>query len=171
VTFRVSYDLDTASWKIEVGDPNSLVFGSAEEMADWEEQKEKERNRFTKSSDKAQAETESRFTDLSYPGIETSASLPGNSAFGWVYTPQYSEVQRPSEDAPEEGDAHTVVYTYVYPNGTADYTVIRIVDADDPEDGYTVIIEPMSGQTDVIAEEIDPLARMSWVPLEAPTIR
>ncbi len=173
VTFRVAFDLDGQTWKVEVGDPDSLVFGTVEEMEAWQKEQEKNRDRFKSKEDVAaeeDADVMGRFADLSFPGIDSAGVLPGNCVFAWVYTAQYPEPVRPSEEAVEEGE-HRVAYSYVYPNGTADYTLVRIVDEDDREDGYTVEVEPLSGETRVDGDIKEPGESMSWLPDEAPTIR
>ena len=173
VTFRVAFDLDAQTWKVEVGDPDALVFGTAEEMEAWQQEQEKKKDRF-KSKEEVAAEDEGevmgRFSDLQVPGMDAAGALPANCVFAWVYTPQYPEPVSPSGEAPEEGE-HRIAYSYVYSNGTADYTLIRIVDEDDPEDGYTVEIEPLSGETRVDGEIREPGQSMNWLPEEAPTIR
>lgn len=172
VTFRIAFNLDTSSWKIEVGDPEATVFGTPEELAEWERDQQKSMHRFKKTDEaQAAAEEKSKFADLSYPGLDSQGVLPGDTVFGFVYTPQYSEPQRPSEVMPEDPMDQRIVYSYVYPNGTADYTVIRLVDANNPDDGYSVEVEPLSGETKVDGDLVDPVAAMSWVPTEAPTIR
>lgn len=172
VTFRVAYDLDGGSWKVEVGDPDTLVFGTPEEMKEWEEEQLKKTVSRFKKTDPAEADADNpRFADLSYPGLDSDGQLPDNCMFAWVYTPQYGEAQRPSDPPPEEGSPHRIVYSYVFPDGTAEYTMVRIVDSSDEEDGYTVEIEPLSGEARVDADVLDPLQAMSWLPTEGPAIR
>jgi hypothetical protein len=46
-----------------------------------------------------------------------------------------------------------------------------VVDTEDPEDGYTVEVEPLSGKVTIESELRDIGESMSWIPGEAPTIR
>ena len=97
--------------------------------------------------------------------------LPSNSTFAYVYTPQYDEPQTPSEEPPEAEADQKIVYSYVFANGVSEHTVVRIVNLDDPGDGYTVEVEPLSGRVSVESEETDIGARMAWLPSEAPNYR
>ncbi|HND28745.1 MAG TPA: type II secretion system protein [Myxococcota bacterium] len=175
VTFRLAFNLDAGTWKIEVGDPEATVFGTPEELEAWEKDNRtmiKDRAKMAKQEEgEAPEEDRSRFAGLSYPGLDTEGSLPADCMFAWVYTPQYGQPQTPSEIAPEDAEEQRVVYSYVYPDGTADHTVVRIVDNDDPEDGYTVEIEPLSGETHVDGDNLDPLESLSWLPEDPPSIR
>lgn len=176
VTFRIAYHLDEGYYQIEVGDPDTLVFSDPESRAAYEEEQEKEMSRF---SDKTPAEGEEpeesdalkRFAGLTAPGFQTKVQLPNNTLYGFVYTPQYGEPMTPSEEPIESPEDARVAYSYVFSNGMAEHTVVRFVDADDPEDGYTVEVEPMSGKVSVESELTDIGASMSWLPTEAPEIQ
>ena len=48
VTFRVAYNLDRNTWKVEVGDADTLVFGTPEEREEWEEENGYTNNGLTK---------------------------------------------------------------------------------------------------------------------------
>jgi len=177
VTFRIAYNLDARTYKIEVGDPNTLVFSDPAARAQYEQEKESEMKRFSKSdtlADGEEAETPDpldRFSGLTSPGFETAVELPSNSMFAYVYTPQYDGPQTPSEEAPESPEDEKIVYSYVFANGVSEHSVVRIVSIDDPEDGYTVEVEPLSGRVSVESEETDIGASMAWIPSEAPNYR
>ena len=79
--------------------------------------------------------------------------------------------QTPSEEPPENQEDAKVVYSYVFANGRAEYTSVRIVDATDPEDGYTVEVEPLSGKVSVESEVTEIGASMAWIPTDSPDIR
>jgi prepilin-type N-terminal cleavage/methylation domain-containing protein len=181
VTFRIAYNLDAGSYKIEVGDPDTLIFGDPQSRQDAEDERMKALKKYSKKdieegkADELDAKT-GRFAKLDLPGFQTDVSLPDTCQFAWVYTPQYSEAQTPSDSAPTENAKDTdegpkIVYSYVFANGVAEHTVVRIVSMDDPEDGYTVEVEPLSGKVSVESEERDIGASMAWLPSEAPNYR
>lgn len=173
VTFRIAYNLDDNTYTIEVGDPDTLVFSNPEARARFEEEREDQLKMFTKDArEEAEAEDErkTRFAGLSMPGMEGKVALPGNSAWGFVYTPQYTEPQV-WEEKKNEDDPPKIVYSYVFANGEAEYTVVRIVSIDDPEDGYSIEVEPVSGNVRVEGDLIEIGQSLSWLPSEAPTIR
>ena len=127
-----------------------------------------EKEGFT-TADVEEEEQKTRFAGLDMPGFEAKVPLPGNSAWGFVYTPQYPEPQvwhEKKEDEPPQ-----IVYSYVFANGEAEYAVIRIVNQDDPEDGYSIEVEPVSGNVRVESDLIEVGKSLSWLPTEAPTIR
>jgi hypothetical protein len=45
------------------------------------------------------------------------------------------------------------------------------VDNDDPEDGYTIEVEPISGKVSVTTELVDPRQSMTWRPTEGPQLQ
>ena len=63
-----------------------------------------------------------------------------------------------------------MAYTYIFPNGTVEYTLIRIVSEDDPEEGYTIEVEPVSGRVNIMEEERRPEDATSWLPDEGPEL-
>jgi prepilin-type N-terminal cleavage/methylation domain-containing protein len=177
VTFRVVYNLDARTWKIEAGDPGTLVFGTPEDREKFDEELESELKRFTKrelEEGKAQGikDKRGRFEGLEGTAFTTEKELPGGAAFAYVYTPQYGEdgLRPHKEGPPEDAEDHRVAYTYVFPDGTAEHTVVRIVDEDDPESGWTIEVWPMSGEVHVSTDLVDPETSLDWIPEEAPEI-
>jgi prepilin-type N-terminal cleavage/methylation domain-containing protein len=173
VTFRIAYNLDDNTYQVEVGDANTLIFSSPEKLEAYQQEQEKKMHLLDKAgAEEAAAATENRFAGLTMEGFESKVELPGNSAWGFMYTPQYGEPQIPvpvddrKEDAPPN-----IVYSYVFGNGEAEYTVVRIVSRDDPEDGYSIEVEPVSGVVRVDSDLIDIGKALSWLPTEGPSFQ
>ncbi len=175
VTFRIAYNLDANTYQIEVGDPDTLVFSDPDTRRAFEEEREKKLKRFEPKDDAPEAEGDKdpldRFAGLDMPGFSSKVELPTNSVFSFVYTPQYGEPQVAAEEPPETAEEQKIVYSYVFANGSAEHTVVRIVDGDDPDDGFTVELEPLSGRVSVESELRDIGESMSWIPSEAPLYR
>lgn len=177
VSFRVAYNLDRNTWMVEVGDPDALVFDSPEKRAAWEQELKDEMKRYTQREleEGKLAEIEEkagRFQGLDDEIFTTAQELPRGSRFDFVYTPQYGpEGLRASDEPPEEPEDEAIAYTYIFPSGTAEHTVVRIVDEDDPEDGYTIEVEPISGRVSVTTELVDPTQSMAWLPEEGPELQ
>lgn len=179
-TFRIAFDLDRNTWKVEVGDPNTVVFGTPEEREEYDEELQDKMSRFTKREleEGAAADLEEqtgRFEGLTDPSFTTEQALPGGTRFAWVWTPQYGEDGvRPDPEydpeAQEDDGEGTIAYSYIFSDGTAEHTVIRIVDEDDEEDGYTVQIEPVTGRVHLLADLVDPTESLAWVPEAGPSI-
>ena len=173
VTFRVEYNLDKSTWKVEVGDPGALIFADPRERERYEEEQERQLKRFTdKEIAKGEAadiqDKNGRFAGLSVPGFPTSGTLSDRCRYAYVYTPQYGQPVTPSKDTPETVDDEARAYSHIFPDGTMEFTVIRIVDVDDPADGYTVEVEPFSGEVRIETEETEIGASLAWIPSEAP---
>jgi hypothetical protein len=79
--------------------------------------------------------------------------------------------QRPHSEPPEDPTEDNLAYSYVFPDGTAEHTVVRIVDENDEEDGFTVEVEPMGGRVNVVTDIVSPSESLSWLPQEGPEIR
>lgn len=180
-TFRIAFDLDQGSWKVEVGDPGTVVFSTPEEREEYDEALRDKMKRFTKREleEGAAADIEDatgRFEGLTDPSFTTSQKLPYGTAFAWVWTPQYGEDGvRPDPDFKadelEEGETGRIAYSYIFSDGTAEHTVIRIVGEDDPDDGYTVEVEPISGRVHLHSDLVEPSESMAWLPDEGPSLR
>ena len=183
VTFRVAYDLDANSWKVEVGDPNTLVFGSPEEREAYEQDLHDKMSRYTEreleegrvDDELLDDPTNGQFEGLQDSALVTEKSLPSSTRIAFVYTPQYgpdgarSELE-PGDELPEEDEDRTIAYTYVFPDGSAEHTVVRLEDAEDPEDGYTIEVEPLTGKVNLSLDVLEPGQSLAWLPVEGPVI-
>lgn len=169
VTFRIAYNLTDNSYQIEMGDADTLVFGNPEARRKYEDEQERKLKMFTKEDRDAEAQKdEQRFGGLDVSGFEEKVGLPSGSAWGFVYTPQYPEPQR-YEETKEEDAPPQIVYSYIFSNGEAEYTVVRVVSQDDPEDGYSIEVEPVSGRVRVESELIEAGQSLDWLPADLPT--
>lgn len=177
VTFRVVYKLDERSWMVEVGDPNTTVFSTPEEREKFEQQLKDDMKRYTQreiEDGEANEVTEraGRFDGLDDAVFTTAQVLPEGTIFAFVYTPQYApHGKEPSEEPPEDPEDASVAYTYVFPDGTAEHTIVRIADEEDPEDGFSVEVEPISGKVRLETDLLDPSSSMSWLPESGPEIQ
>ena len=174
VSFRIAFNLDTNSYKVEVGDANTLVFATPQEREAAEEDLEQQLKRFTRKEveeGKAEEAEGNRFSGLDVPGFQSDVRLPEGTTFAWAWTPQYAEPVSPSPEPPEKPEDMRVVYAYVFASGESEHVAVRLVDVDDPEDGYTVEVEPLSGNITVDGELRDIGAAMAWLPTEGPTLR
>ena len=183
VTFRVALDLDANTWKVEVGDPGTLVFASPEERQEYERELHDKMARFTQREiEEGVAEdelgtdpTNGQFEGLQEASFVTEKQLPNDTRIEYVYTPQYAPDGATSElewdeEPPEDPADRTIAYTYIFPDGSAEHTVIRLVDVEDPEDGYTIEVEPLTGKVTLSTDIVEPGQSMAWLPVEGPQI-
>ncbi len=177
VSFRVVYYLDRNAWQVEVGDPTTLVFDTPEKREEFEQKQKDDMKRFTQreiaEGEAAEVQERSgRFQGLDDEIFHSAQELPSGTRFAFVYTPQYGpDGKTPSDEAPEDPEDEAVAYTYIFPNGTAEHTVVRIVDTEDPDDGYTIEVEPISGRVSLTTELVDPTQSMAWLPEEGPELQ
>ncbi|MBN1336860.1 MAG: hypothetical protein JXB39_12960 [Deltaproteobacteria bacterium] len=173
VTFRVAFDLDRGSWKVQAGAPDATIFATPEEREAWERDLQDRLARYTQREIEEGAANEildqtGRFEDMSEVSLDTVQELPGGTQFGWIWTSQWEEPVRPSPVPPEDPADDRVVYLHVFPDGQLEAAVVRIVSEGDPDDGYTLVVEPLTGRIQMEAEEVEPEALFAWLPLEAP---
>lgn len=176
VTFRIEYRLDNSSWKVEVGDPSTLIFSEPDGRQEFEEDLEAEMSRFTEREiEEGEAddvlEQAGRFSGLDDPVFGEGHQLPSSAAFAFVYTPQYApDGMSPSEEPPSDPEDEMIAYTYIFPDGTAEQTLIRIVDVEDPDDGWSISVEPLSGVVELTDELIDIEESLAWLPDDGPEL-
>jgi len=170
VTFRLSFHLDEKYMEIEVGDPNTLIFDNPDARLEYEAQHADKLTRGSKDpgeeGEDPSATTFSKLTDKFHKRMD----LPSGLRFGGVYTPQYGEFVQPSGDDEVDSEDAKIVYSYVFANGFSEHTVIHLVDENDPESGFTIEIEPLSGRAHVSPELRDYDERLSFIPDEGPDL-
>lgn len=162
VTFRVAYHLDEAYYQVEVGNTDTLVFDDPDARMEWEQQ---ERNKLDQGGDTAEADF-AEIKDRFHAKIE----LPSSLRFGRVFTPQYGDWVEPNDDEEVDPEDRKVVYSYVFANGFSEHTVVQVVRIRDPEEGFTVEVEPMTGRTYVDSELLEWDERFDFIPEEGPEL-
>lgn len=157
-TFRIAFHLDEGWYQVEMGDPSALIFATPDARRDWEREQERKMRAF---SDEEAAE-ESEAAEGGFEGIEVlhslKAELPPGTVYGGLYTPQYGELVEPGdrERRGTDPDAGVVVYSYVFPNGFSEPTVIHLVDEGDSRRGFSIIVEALTGRVRLVDELVDP---------------
>ncbi len=168
-TFRMSYDLDANQVKIEVGLARAVIYTDNEQRERYEEELAR---RLALMSDEERAAYERRrqpFEKLQ-ANFEDTFKLPSGLEFGGIYTPQYGRLMTRDDlpDSPEEGPRQ--IYSYVFPNGFTEHTVIWLVERDDPTSGWTVVVEPLSGRVHLYGELVDWEDTVQDIPDEGPDL-
>ena len=176
MSFRVVYNLDQGSWKVEAGDANTLVYGSPEEAERHQEEiKDKMRGLTKRQIEENAIDLESEtsgFQSLENAIFQTAGRLPEGLEFSFIYTPQYGrEGKEPSKNTPDDPEDEAIAYSHIFSDGTAEHTIVRISDRENPNDGYTIEVEPLSGVVRITEDILSPEDSFQWYPSEAPTIR
>jgi len=177
VSFRVAINLDRSTWKIEVGDPNAMVFSNPEEAGEYADTIKDKMKRFTKRQREEQGLTEESTTPSQFDKLDddifiTEKTLPEGLYFSYVYTPQYGEEgMRPNDELPEEVEDEHIAYSHIFPDGSVEHTVIQIVEVGNEEDPLSVIVEPLGAKVLISTDIREPTESLSWVPDEGPSYR
>ena len=176
VAFRVEVNLDRNQWKVEQGDPTSLIFSTPDEAEEFRDEQRAQMRRFTKrqieSGEVEIAEDPSKFGQIEDPRFQTQQSLPEGLQFAFVYTPQYGEGGlEPNDVLPDDPEDEIIAHIHIFPDGTAEHTVIRIIEYDSSDNGYTLEMEPMGGTVRFTDDIIDPRESLAWIPDEGPDFR
>ena len=168
VTFRIAYDLRQNTYEVQVGESGALIFDDATKREEFEEDM---RRKVALMNDEEKAEFRRRRKPFETLGarFKTKFELPRRTIIGGVYTPQYEEMIT-IDDLDDDDEIPAVVYSYIFPNGQAEHTVVWLVDEYDHEDGFTIEIEPLSGAVHLSGELIDWRDSYDFVPDEGPTL-
>ena len=169
-TFRIRYNLPTNQYTVDVGETRAVIYSSPEQRERYEEERrqklatmsEDERREFL-ASHKPFGKLQAKF--------KTEFTLPRNTRIYAVYTPQYGKFMTLEDLKDFEEDESKDLYSYVFSTGFTEHTLIWITDdVLDPDDGYTVEVEPLSGKVHVHGELIQFEDSFEWVPDEGPDL-
>lgn len=152
VTFRVTYHLDENFYEVEVGDPDTLIFDDPDARQAAEEEQKEKLERFSDEERAAAEQSQVRFETVT-TFAKRRIDLPAGTVFGGVYTPQYEDIVRPSGS--KDPEDFVVAYSYLFPSGFSEPTVVQIVEAKDLEEGFTIVVEPLSGRVRLLPVVID----------------
>ena len=98
--------------------------------------------------------------------------LPWGTRFGGILTPQYEDMVEPRDEEvdTEDPEEERIVYSYLFASGFAEPTVVQIVEIDDPGEGYTVVVEPLSGRVHLHGELLSHEGMFDDMPEEGPDL-
>ena len=172
LSFRVTYYLDEDKYTIEPGQPGALISATPDERRQFEDDL-KSKLRFMTEEERAewQRNAEQPFDALA-GGQSITVQLPSGVKFGGFYTPQYGEMVHPGdklESSEGSEDEPLKLYSYVMNTGYSEHTLVWLVSASNPDDGWTIEVEPLSGAVQMHGELLDP-ADFDWLPEEGPSL-
>lgn len=167
VTFRIAYHLDENYYDVEVGDPNTLIFDNPDDREAAEKALKDSLKKF-QSKDKAQAVDDQKHFETIETFHRKKVQLPADAVLAGVYTPEYKDMVRPTGST--DPDKMAVVYSYLFANGFAQPTVVQIADAKHPDDGYTIVVEALTGQVRLLGDLEDQHDVFRDVPAAGPSL-
>ncbi len=179
-TFRVVFDLDAGKWHVERGSAGAVIYATPEAREAAEERRTAKVEDMTPEQLAAWKAEHAQFDKVSdEQGWSKSFELPQNAHFKSVFTPQYAEPvvptadQRASRKKKRDDDAGpqvAIATSYIFANGFAEYTVIQIVDKEDPTEGFTITVDPLSGRVQMVNELVDHEDAFDWLPDKPPSL-
>lgn len=177
-TYRVAFNLDDNTWRVEVGDPDVAVFDNEQARLNYEAN---EKELLSKMPPELLAEYQKSHAPFAAPEAgeyEEVVKLPENSKFKSIYTPQREDPVTPRgegkskrarrDDPPD--DEPLIVYSYVFANGSAEYTVIQIADTTDDTEGFTITVDPLSGRVEFHDTLVDQKDLWRFLPDDGPRL-
>ena len=180
LTFRIAYHLEDRYYEVEVSEDTALLFADPETRLRFEaaqqEKLERKASRFADPEDAAIGEDGLSVETASFTKVQDKYlkkfQLPPGVAFGGVYTPAYGELVEPATGDPSEmdEDEKQVVYSYILPSGIAEHTFVTLVQEGNPDVGYTIEVEPMTGVVHVDRGVRDWRDRFDFVPDRGPDL-
>jgi Tfp pilus assembly protein PilE len=166
VTFRIEYDLAAGTYQVQAAESGALIFDNARARQEWAEAEERRQRNMSEEELAAHKRRQANFAKLE-ARFKTDFKLPSGTVFGGFYTPQYEEMvhlRDLDEDNPK-------VWSYVFPNGQSEHTVIWIgTEGEEEQDGYTIEVEPLSGAVKLHGRLIEWDESYDFVPDEAPDL-
>lgn len=176
-SFRVVFDLDRHRWFIEEADAGAMIFATPEAREQWEEDFA-EKAEDMDAGERATWMQQRRFQPIARSDrLGGFRELPPGVFFESVYTPQYKEPVRPARDRERLDDAQIdpdepphLASVHLFANGFVEFAVIRIVEEDAVDDGYSIVIDPMSGRVRLMPELVDHDDMLDFLPDEGPRL-
>lgn len=174
-SFRITYDLDNSRYEFQVGDASATIFADPESKERYEEEQEDLRARLARKLDDGKTKSQKEILWEVAAGLDGKVDLPGGVYIKSVYTPQMEEpveyVEEGDREDLEEGETNPrMVYSHIFANGFAEMTIVQIALLDDPMDGYTLVVDPLSGEVQLHTEFLEPDDVLDFYPDEGPEL-
>lgn len=181
LTFRIAYHLDDRYYEVEVSEDPALLFTDPEKRAEFEalqqEKMQRQASRFASDEAGMAVDEDGLSVDAAaFTAVQDKFNkrfdLPSGLVFGGVYTPAYGELVEPNGGDPSslDEDEKVVVYSYILPSGISEHAVVQIVQEGNPDNGFSIEVEPMTGRVHLTQDLGAWEDRMSFVPDRAPDI-
>ncbi|MBT3217459.1 MAG: type II secretion system protein [Proteobacteria bacterium] len=167
VTFRIAYHLTEDYYEVQATPARALIFDSYEAREEAEDEHKKKLQMMSLDGVEAKPPAFSAFNARYF---KSKIQLPNRAVFGGVKTPQYEEMVTPELVKKKKEEMPKVVYSYIFANGFSEHTVVTIVNRNDDEDGFTIEVEPLSGNVQFYPELVDWEDTFDFVPEEGPRL-
>lgn len=176
-TFRIVFDLDRHRWFVEEGDPSAMIFATPEAREEWEKEFEKKVDKMS-PEDQQTWMANRKFASLPQSDrLGGFQELPEGVWFDMVYTPQFKEPVRPkrrgeriNEADIDPRDPPNIAAVHLFANGFVEFAIIRLVEGDRVDEGYSITVDPLSGRVQLVPELVDHRRFLDFLPKEGPRL-
>jgi type II secretory pathway pseudopilin PulG len=170
-TFRIAFYLDENRYVVEPGEPGALIAASPEERETFEAETRRKLALMDDEQKKAWFQSNRQpFESLGREGT-FEIQVPHSVVLSGFYTAQYGRVIHSGERlAGSEKDDPLRVFSYVMSNGFIEHTMIQLTSRNDPTEGFTVEVEPLSGIVQLYPEIRGPEDSFQFVPDTPPAL-
>lgn len=169
--FRITFFLDENRYVIEPGEAGALIAAGPEERERYDAEVKSKLSLMDEEQRRAWKHSNRQPFEVLEVAGKMEVELPRSVRLGGFYSPQYGHVVRPGEVLPgSEEDDPLAVHSYIMNSGLGEHTLIWITNAKDPNDGWTVEVEPLSGVVRLHGELVDPFGAFNFVPLTGPSL-
>jgi type II secretory pathway pseudopilin PulG len=173
-TFRFVFNVDGGSYRVEASDSAAAIFTDPEARLLYEEREQERLEDMEPEERQLYKEEQAQFKAMQGSEFSKEVKLPENTVFKMVYTPQYEDPveRRDPDDRRSKDEDRNIAYSYLFANGFAEYTVIQLVekDAEDDDEGFTLIVDPLSGRVELHYELMDHHDRFDFIPDDGPSL-
>lgn len=168
-TFRIQFNLASNEYKVEVGEARAVIYSTPEQRDRYEEETTRKLALMDEEERRQHEASRKPFERLN-AHFKSEFKLPKGLEIGGIYTPQYGKMMTLDElpDDPEDGPP--VVESYVFASGFTEHTVIWLTEEGEPDEGWTIVVEPLSGRVHLHGELVDWEDTIDEIPDEGPSL-
>lgn len=174
MTFRVAYDLKAGKITVDGAKGSAVIFNDPEARDRWEKERA-DRIKLMDEEELAEFRSHEQPFERAMARYDTTIELPAGLRIGGLYTPQYgrmmtvTDVEKLGAEREDPEGEPFLLYSYVFPSGLSEHTVLWLREGDDG-DGWTIEVEPLSGNVKMLGELLTWEEAFSWVPDEGPAL-
>jgi type II secretory pathway pseudopilin PulG len=170
-TFRISFYLDENRYVVEPGEPGALIAATPEDREKYEQETRRKLAMMDDEQKRAWFQSNRQpFESLGKEG-ELEFKVPASVLLSGFFTTQYGKMIHSGDrlEGAEKEDPLRV-YSFVMSNGFIEHTLVQLSSRRNPEEGFTVEVEPLSGVVRLHPELLSPEDAMTSIPDTPPAL-
>jgi type II secretory pathway pseudopilin PulG len=170
-TFRISFYLDENRYVVEPGEPGALIAATPEDREKYEQETRRKLAMMDEEQKRAWFQSNRQpFESLGKTG-ELEFKVSASVLLSGFFTAQYGKMIHSGDrlEGAEKEDPLRV-YSFVMSNGFIEHTLVQLSSRRNPEEGFTVEVEPLSGVVRLHPELLSPEDAMTSIPDTPPAL-